>query len=193
MCKRLKASILTYKVNAADFNDMLGGLAKVQPKSMLNGLLGGSDAKKAARIIHTMRVHRTNLLAGISEEPLIEWCKEQPEERFALAAMTIVATEPADEDAEKQFTPLAMRLVKEAPDPMKVLDVLANRLSPSSWSGSRASILEQNATVLTPLMTHKNEVIAKFAREQKARLDAVVAAERAAELKESRQTDERFE
>jgi hypothetical protein len=193
MCKRLKASILSYKVNAANFNDMLAALAKVQPLELLNGLLGGPDARKTVRVMHTMRIHRTNLLSGIPEDVLFQWCKQKPKERFPIAANVIAATEPADEDAEKQFTPLALRLIEEAPEPVKVLEVLARRLEPTSWSGSRASILEQNATVLIPLITHKKKIIAKFAQECKARFDEAVARERASELKESRQTDERFE
>jgi hypothetical protein len=193
ICKRFKAALLIYKSNTSEFKGMLRGMVQVQPEAFLEGLLGGADAAKTVRVMDVMRFHRANVLDGIPDGALLKWCKEAPKERFAIAAAVITATEAADEDAEKQFTPLALRLIDEAPEPVKVLEVLGRRLIPRSWSGSLASVFEQNASVLTPLLGHRKKAVAAYATKLRADFDRQIASARAAELKESRQKDERFE
>lgn len=70
---------------------------------------------------------------------------------------------------------------------------IIDRLSPQSWSESRAAIMEVNATALDDVVDLFDVDYQSFAQQAKAQLLTTVAAERARETDRDRMRDERFE
>lgn len=100
-------------------------------------------------------------------------------------------TTPKDGGAE--WTPLAMEMLKRSPDPVAVLETFVRRFPPTSWSGSRAAIIESRFGLLDRLDELKNASLASYVKRIRAQLVDDIARTRKWENEHDSARDERFE
>jgi hypothetical protein len=192
LCAKLKAAVSTYKTHAFYHDDLLNGLFSAEPCAALDGLCGG-DAEELDRGIRVLRDagSRKHPLAAVPESELLRWCDQQPCSRYPALACVITIMEEV-KDNPPRWTGLALRFLERAPEPAAVLEQFVRQFRPSSgWSGSLATILESNATLLDQLDQYPT--LRGAVEQEKERVQEWIKVERGRETASDRGRDERFE
>ena len=83
--------------------------------------------------------------------------------------------------------------IREASDPVEVLNALVRRLRPSSWSGSLADTYEKRLPLLETLARESDPRISTWAQERVPAFREEMKKIRVAEASEDRRRDEKFE
>lgn len=195
LAQRLRAAVPTSVQVAFDNQELLAVLFKRQPDSTMTALCDGDDEDRRHAIELLNAPDRPHAQPGRAMDPdaLVAWCAGCPAIRFAFAIEAIPVLMDDSNGAAARFTPQAMAVLHNAPDPNDVVVRLIGRLEPSSWSGSRASILEHNLAALDGITDLFDEAFQSFVRIERARVLEYVGQERAHESKSMRMRDERFE
>jgi hypothetical protein len=137
--------------------------------------------------------HRQNLFDGVSDDTLLEWCNHDPTKHYPLVVSVAVLFKGRDESEATGWQPLVGELLKRAPEPRLVLNEIVQRLYPSMWSGSLATVLEQRKKLLNSLPGIEEPDLAATVAEVNARLQKTIEAERQREKEEDRARNNRFE
>jgi len=145
-------------------------------------------------------------LRKVADEELLRWAQEKPETRFPAIAAAIqgwggpksaqnpnIAPDDDDPDGALCWTPTALKLIHEAPDPVAVLREFAAHFRPSGWSGSLADILTSREALLVGLGDDPDQRIRDWARTAIPVLREEVERVREWEANLDRERDERFD
>ncbi len=196
ICKKFKQGLADYSVYAFHFDQLLEGLFKTQPRIALD-VFFGNGAEDEENIVDVdsfddISENRKNPLDAVTDDVVLDWCAQGSAERYVSIANAISCFR-AGKDSPVGWTPIALKLLEVAPDPLAVLEVYIERFSPRSWSGSRAAIMESRVRLLDNLEHHSNPAIAARAVQKRPELQADVARTREWETMHDRERDERFE
>lgn len=192
---KLKHAIAAYETYAFDNNDLLKSLIEANPTAVLDALFMGEDKDLQAGMAvfkHTSR-NRACPLDLLSSELLLSWCDEQPHKRYPIAAAIITFVDRPKNDKALVWSEQANVLIANAPNPESVLTVLIKRFSPTSWSGSRAVLIEANARLLESLEGDTRPGLMAFVTGAQAKLKVDIEHERRWETEQDQKNDERFE
>jgi hypothetical protein len=172
MAEKLSQSVAEHRAFAIDHNQTLKVLFKKQPKAMLDALLTGDEkaVKAGASLISQSNHLRQNQMDEVSEDLLFDWCFEDPANRLPALALLISAFTLAADYVPNSWTPLALRLVHSAPDPLSVMEIYIKRLRPMSWRGSRSAMLQNNANLLDQFDVRGNAALAALIEAGKVEL-----------------------
>jgi hypothetical protein len=166
---------------------------KTQPIVALDSLCGG-DAKAMAlgiRILGDVGL-RKHPLDAVSDVDLLNWCDRALAERYPALAQVITTVKHAGENAPPQWTNVALRFLERAPDPNAILREFISGFRPmSGWSGSLATILQSNSSLLDQLGAFP--ALLTTVNEQREHLRKWIEEEQRRETAFGRRTDERFE
>lgn len=195
ICERLKNSVANYQTYGYDHCQLLQAMLKMQPRSALNALLGGDgkSIETGKRAIDQAGHLQSNPMNAVSDTALLEWCSEAPDIRFPSAASVVSVFTVTKEGAPANWTPIAIKLVHSAPDPIPVMRALVTRVRHVVWAGSRSAILDEDANLLDQFDIQGNEALAAFVAGQKESLQREARAELERETAFDRDRDERFE
>ncbi len=142
--------------------------------------------------------HGDTAIGVVPEASLIEWCQVSPEDRCVFAAQTCKLFERPNSDecsdvAVIGISNTAKTLLAQAPDKKRVLEILASRFPPSSWSGSRAAIMRQRFEHLDELNPTGNPELTSLIEEMKARVFKLIESEERQEQERERSETGSFE
>ena len=87
----------------------------------------------------------------------------------------------------------AIKLLEASPDPVAVLEAYAERVAPSSYSGSRANVMQPRADAIRELLDHESAEVAAAAKEVCEKLAKWIECERVREQREDEEHEQRFE
>ncbi|MER9940382.1 hypothetical protein NKJ70_00345 [Mesorhizobium sp. M0092] len=133
-------------------------------------------------------------VAMVPLENLIEWCNISPSDRFPYAASTCKLFDMADDQNRAiSISQTVVELLRSAPNKQAVVSEVVPRLVPSSWSGSRASIIEERLPLLRSINPADDQEIERAIDVADARLRELIDAERRREMVEERTDSESFE
>lgn len=136
--------------------------------------------------------NRGYALDGAPTELVIAWCNIDPGVRFPFIAASCRVFK-SDDEAKLEWSTLATQLLRHAPDTAGVLGELVRRITPMSWSGSRAMIIRQRAELLDALPSLTGTVTVDMVAPIKQRLLELAEREARQERETDRARDERFE
>ncbi|PAQ07569.1 hypothetical protein CIT26_21245 [Mesorhizobium temperatum] len=134
-------------------------------------------------------------VAMVPLEILVEWCDISPNDRYTYAASTCKLFD-VDDDNNKaiSISQTVVELLRSAPNKQAVMSEVIPRLVPNSWSGSRASIIEERLPLLRSLNPADDQEIERVIdAAADARLRELIDAERRREMVEERADSESFE
>src|SRR5262249_38936453 len=151
------------------------------------------DLDRGIRLAAELATLKANPLDAVPDDELISWCNQDAVGRYPAMATVITAFNHADEPGPRQWTSIAVRLLENCPDRIAVLKQFVLRLTPMSWRGSRATVMECNVRLLDDLEAYSEEAVVKFVAGEKLRLAQAIEAEHQNETAWSRERDERFE
>jgi hypothetical protein len=201
---KLRSGLQSYAVYGWDYADLVLVIAEKFPLMFLDVMVGQNDQSPNERreVFRGMRDRKPCPLSVIDGETLVDWANDEPESRFKKIASIIrpwqskeKGNDPseANQASQLEWTPDALVFLKAAPDPSVILDHFINSFEPSSWSGSRAQIIEARSSILTDLFEDENAELREQAKFHKNRLDGRLVEMKKREEESSRERDERFE
>ena len=195
ICQHLAEAIIDNRIYTFNYPDLLNSLARIQPFVFLDVFLGNDGIKdyQRRRMFSDDFERRNNPLNQISDDDLISWCENEPEDRYPLIASAIQAFSESAETGELAWKPIVYSIFEKAPDLGVVLKYLADAIWPMSWSSSRADILQRRSVLFQSLYQHDNAEIRAWARGQYSALQETIKREREREEGHNRERNESFE
>ncbi|CUJ18878.1 hypothetical protein [Achromobacter aegrifaciens] len=208
ICLRLFDVMDRRKISSWNYGEVLAELACIFPRVVLEAMLEpeNGDAEVRRRHFIHFRDNRLCPLRKISDDDLLTWAREKAEVRFPAIATVIhgwagskpvqnreVKSEGDDLIDVLKWTPTALRLIHEAPNPVSVLQEFEAHFIPSGWTGSLAEILSRREALLVALTDDPDPRIQDWVRAAIPKLHDAVERGRRHEADADRERDERFD
>jgi hypothetical protein len=195
ICEHLAQAITDNHVYAFDYPRLLNTLAHAQPFVFLDVFLGNNGIKDYQRkcMFREFFEKHDNPLNQISDDDLICWCENEPENRFPLILSSIQTFSKSAETGALAWKQIVFSIFEKAPDLGRVLKHLADTITPMSWSGSRADILQERSVLFQDLCQHTNPDIRSWANGQYLALQETIKKDRESEEHDNRERNESFE
>jgi hypothetical protein len=178
------------------FEKAIESTAGLMPKAFLNRVFRGTEDQQSRRtfFIRNGGIRRCPL-SKIDVADLIEWCQQRNEaDIWGLVASGIRLWEKGYGTRDgSSITSSAVEFLAVAPEPETVLYSYADRVTPSSWSGSRADVMQPRADAIAELKQHEREDIAKATKSVSDRLAMEIERERVRDRQRDEEREQRFE
>lgn len=175
-----------------DFDDILKAIALTHPFIFLDVFLMKKEVIYGLAQLISDDIHSfSNPLSVIEDDVILTWCDVNPEVRYQLIASVIMPY--MNNDNKMEWTPIALTLIKNSSDPVSVLKQFKRSFRPTSWSGSRANMMERFVPLISQLKNHDDAVISEWAILEERIFIEEIRSEREWELTKDRERDERFE
>ncbi|XIA64483.1 hypothetical protein ACFIOY_37505 [Bradyrhizobium sp. TZ2] len=189
----LLAAIGSHEAAGYDYGDLMKCLFAAQPVATLDALFeGGKEAKSDGLMQDLLRFGKSPT-EDVPDQIIIDWCNFDPAARYTFAAAITVLFRRPDDKSSHVWTPLARRLLSEAPDAAAVFNEMVPRLHPTSWSGSLATKLESRLALLIQIDADQNAALAESVGKARQYLEKWIVEERKRETAEDRSQNARFE
>lgn len=191
ICVSFLAATNKFTTGLYEHGRLFSALASIHPSIILDSLLLSKPAGNIRRIRSRFEEVSGNVFGSITEAKIIEWCDQDPTIRYPLMATAIVAFSEPGQGGKQQWTPLALTLLGNAPEPIEVLRLYTDQFYPMSWRGSRAAVMEANVKLLDDIQGDAKLDV--FVEQERGRLTLEIEQIRRSELGRYRLRDERFE
>ncbi|MDX7900412.1 hypothetical protein [Aeromonas media] len=169
--------------------------AALMPVEFLNRVFEGSAEQQERRqffVCHSG--YRQSPLAKINVDQLITWCRARNDTNVWVSiAWSISLWEPGEEAEGGEMSESALRLLEASSDPVVVLETFAERVTPSSCSGSRAKIMQSRAEAIRKLIEHERTDISSAAQTVSVNLVQLIERQKEREQREDMEHEQRFE
>ncbi|MFJ5855247.1 hypothetical protein ACIQCT_20250 [Enterobacter cancerogenus] len=177
------------------FEDAIGITAAWMPKEFLSSIFNGTEDQQQRRLhfINHDDSHQSPI-AKIDVDILIEWCGTTKDPQvWASVASGINLWSKDGEQSPICLQDDALRFLEASPEPRAVLEIFAEHVAPSSWSGSRANVMQPRVEAIGQLVTHERADISKSAKAVYKKLTNWVEKEKERERLEDEALEQRFE
>jgi hypothetical protein len=192
ICRSLRESHHERR-EVASRDHFLSTLFHVQPHGALDGVFGETEneARAGQRFMQAIRWH-TDFLAGVAEGELLEWCAVAPDVRYIAMAGAVCPAYQNGETGAWNWNPIALALVRNAPDPAGVLVRLVDQLLPGSgWTGEIVTELRAKLDLLDEFQDDRRLQDEVFS--QKERLQQMIARQQARDAADAQDQHLSFE
>ncbi|MFQ1922508.1 hypothetical protein ACK340_13725, partial [Aeromonas veronii] len=169
--------------------------ASLMPEAFLNRVFEGTEEQQKRRWFFICNSDlRFSPLSHINMDFLIAWCCARNEPRVWGAIAASINLWDKDEEIEKlEISELALRLLEASPSPAIVLEIFAERVTPSSYSGSRAEVMQSREKAIRKLVEHERADISTAAQRVSANLIQLIERQKEREQREDMEHEQRFE
>ena len=177
------------------FEKAIQATAELMPDAFLNRVFEDKEEEQDCRL-RFIRGSRRNLrpLSNVKLGDLIEWCQKRNQAGvWGLVTSGIPLWENDEIEERTSLTPLAIEFLEAAPEPEIVLQTYADRVTPLSWSVSRANIMQPRADAINKLTQHERTDVANAAKMVSERLKREIEQKRVHEQREDKEREQRFE
>ncbi|CNI50768.1 hypothetical protein [Yersinia intermedia] len=177
------------------FENAIGITAALMPESFLSRVFEGTEEQQQRRL-HFIRHDDScqSPLAKIDVGVLINWCRAKDDSRIWASVATGINLWSNDgEQGVIYLQDDALRLLEASSEPRAVLESFAERITPSSWSGSRANVMQPRVEAIGQLVKHERADISEAARTVYEKLIDSVEREKEREQREDEEREQRFE
>ena len=177
------------------FESAVETTAALMPETFLNRIFGGAEQEQHRRLFFIRHGGlRRSPLAKLDVDVLIEWCLARNDiSAWASVAAGVSLWSKDGDQGAVTMSDSAIRLLEASPEPEAVLEAFAERVTPSSWSGSRVHVMQPRAGAIAGLVEHESLVIAVAAKSVSAKLAHRIEHEKVREQREDEEREQRFE
>ena len=195
ICQHLVKAITDNHIYTFDYPDLLDSLTSAQPFVFLDVYFGNEEIEdyQRRRMLSVNFGRRNNPLNQISENNLISWCDNDPEDRYPLIVSAIQAFSESTQTGRLAWKPIVYSIFEKAPDLGVVFEHLVDAIWPTSWNSSLADILQRRSVLFQQLDQNDNEEISAWARYQYSAFQEKLERERECEQRQSHKRNESFE
>ena len=142
-----------------NIDEILRAFCCVQGKVVLDFMVGDDDGGEAECRRFNLRKggfygDGDNPLMDLPVDTLLQWCQSKGKDRWTRAANTVPVILPVTEDGAEsrwQWSPLAVDLLDNAPNPCQVAEALVKRIHPDSLAGVTSQLLRERLPLLDRL------------------------------------------
>jgi hypothetical protein len=195
LCRDFLAAAARYDVHAFEYDDLMKALFQVHPADVLDELVAGSKKgqSNSIRIMYDLERFGRSPIAVVPDDIILHWCDCDPKVRCPFMAAIGQLFDKSNDGTPHKWTALTRKLLLKAPDKEAVFSEIINRLHPTSWSGSRATMLELHLRLLDELDVTDLPALACPLDRAKGILKSGVDAERRRETERDLARSGRFE
>ncbi|CAE1143980.1 hypothetical protein [Serratia sp. Tan611] len=178
-----------------DYRKTIETTVALIPEAFLSRLFEDSEDQRCMRLFFMHgSIGDTPLLSGVDIETLIGWCSSSNDPRmwvFVPQGLELWVRIP--DTSGTVLHENAVKFLEAAPEPSLVLESFAKLMSPTSWSGSLANILQSRTDAFGELIEHERDDISNAAKKIHERLMLMIERQRNREQQEDRKGEQRFE
>lgn len=174
-----------------DVQRTLATLAEHAPATFLAGAFstGANSPPLRSRVGRTL-----GLLSHVPIGTLIEWCMQDPNRWTRVTSHISPFSRGIDDEGEAgQITPFAVEFFEASPRPGDVVEAYLQHLSPMSWSGSLADIMERRLVLIETIQNHPTTEVRRTLARLTPGIRAQIDRIRQTEQEEDSQRDQSFE
>lgn len=178
LSRKVLNSISSFQTSPHDHDHVMSALFRTQPIAVLDEF-AATVAKSSSNgmwVLHRVEGLAINAMNTFSEEALFSWCEQESGLRYPIAATAIPFITNVPQGQEPNWTPTAIRLLKQAPDHAAVLRQFVRRLQPLAFMGSIAAALEPSQKLLDRLASQfDDELLLQCIGQEKAAMQQRIA------------------
>ncbi|WP_186135045.1 hypothetical protein [Burkholderia gladioli] len=190
-----------YHLYSFELDPIVSTLASNFPELLLDEVFTGDEReRRLIRIFSKDGVRRKiPFLNSAPLDRLIAWCQVQPDRFARVATAMSVFTHMAEgsvplaQSASVVLSEQIKGLLGAAPDKQSVLRAMAAKITPSSWSGSRAQLMETRAQAFDVLKEHPSPEVRAAVVTELEQIDQDIRMEREYEATRDKLREQRFE
>lgn len=178
-----------------EFEKTIATTVALMPESFLNCIFECTEEQQQRRQLFIRRGGlRTYPLAKINTTVLIEWChaRNDPSVWPAISGAVTLWSKNGEQSV-LTLDEAAIELLEASPEPLAVLESFAERITPSSWTGSLANIMQARSRAISTLSKHERPDIAEAAKVVGEKMIQWVERQKEREQREDREREQRFE
>jgi hypothetical protein len=195
LCKNLARARNSHLVRPGGYSKLLSILAQNFPQIFLDTFMESpaSEFNLVRRFFRREIEEGENPLNKISDNKLLSWCELNSPKRYSSVIRAIDVFRHSETKGHLEWEPIVYSILERAPDLSAILEILADSIQPSSYSGSLAEILARRAVLFQEFCEHENPKIKTWARTQHSLLQESIRKAREGEEHEARKRNESFE
>ncbi|MGE4876532.1 hypothetical protein [Yersinia enterocolitica] len=178
-----------------DFDKTIETTVLLMPEAFLNRIFEGTEEQQRRRQFFIRRGGlRSYPLAKINTNVLIAWChaRNDPSVWSAIAGGVTLWSKNGEQSV-LTLHEAAIELLEASPEPLAVLESFAERITPSSWTGSLANIMQARSRVISMLIGHERTDISEPAKVVCKKMSQWVERQKEREQQEDSEREQRFE
>lgn len=178
------------------FESAIATTVELMPETFLSQIFKGTEPEQRRRLFFLQDEDmRQSPLSRINVDALIGWCKTRTDNDVwaSIAAGVVLWSTTDDQRGVVTISETAIRLLEASPEPEAILKTFAERVTPSSWSGSRAGVMQTRADAIGRLVEHGRPEISQAAKTIASDLDKLIESQREREQREDEEREQRFE
>lgn len=178
-----------------EFEKTIATTVALMPESFLNCIFECTEEQQQRRQLFIRRGGlRTYPLAKINTTVLIEWChaRNDPSVWPAISGAVTLWSKNGEQSV-LTLDEAAIELLEASPEPLAVLESFAERITPSSWTGSLANIMQARSNAISMLSKHERTDIAEAAKVVGEKMIQWVERQKEREQREDSEREQRFE
>ncbi|MGQ5981735.1 hypothetical protein ACUNHK_20525 [Serratia sp. IR-2025] len=177
------------------FHKTIATTAASMPEAFLNRIFEGTEEQRQRRQFFIGRGGlRTYPLAKINISVLIAWCYARNDPFvWPVVAGGVNLWSKNVEKSALTIHETALKLLEASPEPLAVLESFAERITPSSWTGSLANIMQARSRTLSTLIKHERTDIAEATKVVCEKMMQWVECQKEREQREDSEREQRFE
>lgn len=195
LCENLAQAFSEDKASPMNYRHVLEALAATQPIAFLDGFLGDAELREhlIMRLFLQDMDHSPHPLSKIPDTIILDWCSANPAVRYPIIAACIIPYRNIEQERQLEWTPLALTIITEAPDPVVILNELKRSVTLMSWNGSQTECLQKCLSLISDLKSHSNPSVAEWAEKEENVLEDKIRSKRHKETQWEQTRNERFE
>lgn len=177
------------------FENAIETIIAFMPKTFLDQVFEGDEDQRRLRLNFAQHggMNRSPL-SKIDVDDLILYCQSRNDsDVWAALAFGVVSWSKDGDDGVATLSERALRFLDASPDPNAVIEVFAECVESSSYSGSRGNIMRRRADAIGLLVKHERTDIAVAARTIYEKLLLKIEKTRIQEEKWNEKNEQRFE
>lgn len=177
------------------FEKAIETTAALRPEAFLHRIFEGTEEEQRRRRFFIRQGGlRRPVLAKIDVSVLIDWCHSRNDISVWVPIAEGISLWSKDEESGPvTMLGSAIRLLEASPEPSAVLEAFAERVTPSSWSGSRVGVMQPRADAIGGLVEHERVEIAMAAKSINTKLVECIEREKVREQQRDEAREQRFE
>nr|WP_252980293.1 hypothetical protein [Delftia acidovorans] len=197
----LLEGIASYRLYVHDLSSLISVLIKNHTEILLDAVFceNEEESRIAAWIFMDRFGRASTSLNGASLDRLMAWCAgDQGRLQNAAAVVSpyveLDSVESSDDCPKIMvLSDHIMAILEAAADKLAIVDVIFQGISPSSWSGSRASIIEVRANAFEELVKYPDVIVQSQVKLKLPIIRKKIDYEREREADEQNMREQRFE
>ncbi|MCK4653149.1 MAG: hypothetical protein KAU01_01765 [Candidatus Cloacimonetes bacterium] len=164
LCHHVVKAYANNNIFYSDLDEVLISIARVQPIVIIEVFLEDDTIyHQFTKDFSSYNDSITKPINMIDDDLLINWCDDNPQDRFTKLATVIMPFRSNEKKTKLEWKPIAITMFENSPDPVLVLNAFKTKFTPMSWYGSRKGVMKTRLILLTDLKDHENPLISEWA------------------------------